>query len=79
MAQGDEQAIAILHAIIVLGHNLGMTVTAEGVADVEQLRTVLTLNCNFAQGFLFGRPVTRQDALEQCVSDAFAGLCARES
>ena len=62
-AQDHEQAITILHAIIALGHNLGMTVTAEGIADVEQLSTVLALNCDMAQGYLFGRPQALADAL----------------
>ena len=62
-AQDNEQAIAILHAIIALGHNLGMAVTAEGISDVEQLSTVLALNCDVAQGYLFGRPQVRNDAL----------------
>ena len=62
-AQDNEQAIAILHAIIALGHNLRMTVTAEGISAVEQLSTVLALNCDVAQGYLFGRPQARADAL----------------
>ena len=40
-----------------------MTVTAEGISAVEQLSTVLALNCDVAQGYLFGRPQARADAL----------------
>jgi EAL domain-containing protein (putative c-di-GMP-specific phosphodiesterase class I) len=51
----DEAAIAT--AVISLGHSLGLAVVAEGVETTEQLAVLTDLGCDFAQGYLFGRPV----------------------
>jgi diguanylate cyclase (GGDEF)-like protein/PAS domain S-box-containing protein len=51
---GDE---AIVAAIIALGRNLGMQITAEGVETEGQARRLRALGCNNAQGFLFAEPV----------------------
>ena len=48
----------MLHAIVSLGHSLGMQVIAEGVETREQLAQLRTLGCEYAQGFYFSMPVT---------------------
>jgi EAL domain-containing protein (putative c-di-GMP-specific phosphodiesterase class I) len=47
---------AIVRAVAALGAELGMTVTAEGVETLDQLRLVRDHGCNEAQGYFFGRP-----------------------
>jgi EAL domain-containing protein (putative c-di-GMP-specific phosphodiesterase class I) len=47
----------IIQAIADLAHGLGLTVTAEGVETVEQLRMVRELGCDVAQGFLLSQPL----------------------
>jgi diguanylate cyclase (GGDEF)-like protein len=47
---------AIARSIVMLGENLGMTTTAEGVETAEQLEQVRSLGCAHAQGFWLGRP-----------------------
>jgi EAL domain-containing protein (putative c-di-GMP-specific phosphodiesterase class I) len=48
----------IVEAVVALAHALGMRVVAEGV-ETEATATILTeIGCDFAQGFLFGRPVS---------------------
>jgi EAL domain-containing protein (putative c-di-GMP-specific phosphodiesterase class I) len=42
-----------------LAQNLGMEVIAEGVETTEQLTQLRSLNCQYAQGYLFSHP---QDA-----------------
>ena len=54
---GGERDIAIVRTIIALGHNLGMTVVAEGVETEPQLRALQALNCNTYQGFWFSKPL----------------------
>ena len=44
-------------AIVSMAHALGMTVVAEGVETVEQLRILQALKCDEIQGYLISRPV----------------------
>jgi diguanylate cyclase (GGDEF)-like protein len=53
--RGDS--LAIIKAVIGLGHSLGMSTTAEGVETEEQLRAVREQGCNEVQGFLFSPPL----------------------
>ena len=49
----------IARTIVMLAQNLGMEVIAEGVETTEQLTQLRSLNCQYAQGYLFSHP---QDA-----------------
>ncbi len=58
----DELGLAprgseIVAAVIKLAHALGMEVIAEGVESERQLTELERLGCDFAQGYLFSRPV----------------------
>jgi diguanylate cyclase (GGDEF)-like protein len=55
-------SIAIVNAIVGLGNNLGLDVVAEGVETQAQEEFLAAIGCRFAQGFLFGRPVSAEDA-----------------
>ncbi len=48
---------AIIHAVVTLGHAMGLTVTAEGVETGDQQRFLKLAGCNQMQGYLFSRPV----------------------
>jgi EAL domain-containing protein (putative c-di-GMP-specific phosphodiesterase class I) len=52
----QHRDLAIVSAIVGLGHALDLTVTAEGVEDELQLHTLRTLGCDLGQGFYFARP-----------------------
>ena len=53
---GERQNAAIVGAILVLGHELGMNVVAEGVETKEQLQFLAQRRCNEFQGYLCSRP-----------------------
>ncbi len=54
----DARDAAIVHTTVDLGRRLGMLVVAEGVETVEAWDTLAGLNCDEAQGFFLGRPMT---------------------
>ena len=49
----------IVEAIISLAHRLNMIVVAEGVETEEQLAILLEMNCQFGQGYLFSKPLSK--------------------
>lgn len=53
----DDDARAIVCAVIKLSHALGLTVVAEGVETQPQLDILRRLGCDELQGFLFARPM----------------------
>ena len=52
----DPENREIVRAIIVLAHNLGLKVVAEGTETEEHINLLKELNCEMAQGYLFSRP-----------------------
>ena len=52
---GAKQSVCA--AAIELAHGFGLTVCAKGVANVEDLRTVIELGCHSVQGVLFAKPM----------------------
>jgi EAL domain-containing protein (putative c-di-GMP-specific phosphodiesterase class I) len=53
----DKNVGAITTAIIVMAKKLGMKVVAEGIEDPGQSKILLEQGCEFAQGFLYYKPM----------------------
>lgn len=53
----NPKDLAVVAAIVSLGHQLGLKVVAEGVETEDQVRTLKQLQCDELQGYLFSRPV----------------------
>ena len=49
-------------AIISIGHIMGFEVVSEGVEEKEQLATLKLIGCDYIQGFIWGRPLSQEDA-----------------
>jgi EAL domain-containing protein (putative c-di-GMP-specific phosphodiesterase class I) len=52
----------ILRSIIALAHDLHMEVVAEGAETDSDAVELYQLGCHFAQGYVFGEPMTAEDA-----------------
>ncbi|WP_188568443.1 EAL domain-containing protein, partial [Undibacterium terreum] len=52
---------SIAKMVIQLGQNLGLSVIAEGVESEMQAQTLRSFGCHLAQGYLFAKPMTRED------------------
>ncbi|MDY6806391.1 MAG: PAS domain S-box protein [Cyanobacteriota bacterium] len=59
-----SQPVQIVRAIVVLAHNLGLEVIAEGIETKEQLLTLMKLECEKGQGYFFSKPVDSEKATE---------------
>jgi diguanylate cyclase (GGDEF)-like protein/PAS domain S-box-containing protein len=60
----DRDSMTIVTTIISLAHSLGMKVIAEGVELEEQARLLKLLNCDAMQGYLFSKPLAKEQITE---------------
>ncbi|HKS16227.1 MAG TPA: sensor domain-containing phosphodiesterase [Planctomycetota bacterium] len=58
-------SLSVVRAIVQLARNFGLQVTAEGIENLEQLRALRLLKCDFGQGYYFAKPLdaTQAEAL----------------
>jgi diguanylate cyclase (GGDEF)-like protein len=56
MTTAPQDAVLVRTAID-LGHNLGLTVVAEGVEGAEHVQALRALGCDIAQGYHYARPM----------------------
>jgi diguanylate cyclase (GGDEF)-like protein len=61
LAEGGENEI-LLHTLVQLGKALEIETTAEGIERPQDLNLIRDEKCDNAQGFLFARPLSAQDA-----------------
>ncbi|MDQ6688787.1 MAG: EAL domain-containing protein [Actinomycetota bacterium] len=54
----DPTAAAIVAAVTNLAHVLGISVTAEGVETQQQHEEIVSIGCDFGQGFFYARPMS---------------------
>jgi EAL domain-containing protein (putative c-di-GMP-specific phosphodiesterase class I) len=68
--------MAIVRAVIGLGHDLGLRVVAEGVEDERSWRLLQELGCDLVQGYFLARPMPAE-AMTTWLSDRMAGFATR--
>jgi EAL domain-containing protein (putative c-di-GMP-specific phosphodiesterase class I) len=59
----DARAMALVEAIVRMGKALGADLVAEGVEAEATLHALANLGCDYAQGYLIGRPQTLEALL----------------
>jgi diguanylate cyclase (GGDEF)-like protein/PAS domain S-box-containing protein len=69
---------ALVNAIATLAGNLGITVVAEGVETEAQVAMLQALECQYAQGFYFARPMPADQAADYMDKALGAGRRRRE-
>jgi EAL domain-containing protein (putative c-di-GMP-specific phosphodiesterase class I) len=74
----DVDSTTIVRSTIDLGHNLGLSVTAEGVEDQETWSMLGALGCDEAQGYLMSKPLSA-DHLDHWLKESKWGLNTNDS
>lgn len=73
----DSSDRELINAAIAMAHGLNLKVVAEGVETKEQLDVLKTMGCDYAQGYLFGKPMPASDMTAMVKS--FSHQSANES
>jgi diguanylate cyclase (GGDEF)-like protein/PAS domain S-box-containing protein len=61
---GDAKASLILESIIMLAHDLGLAIVAEGIQSQDDVDRVGALACDFGQGYFIGEPMTAKQVVD---------------
>jgi len=51
-----KSAFRIINCIVQLAKALDLSIVAEGVENIEQLKKLKGLNCDYGQGFFMSKP-----------------------
>jgi EAL domain-containing protein (putative c-di-GMP-specific phosphodiesterase class I) len=68
----DPESREIVRIIIMLAHNLGLKVVAEGTETEEHINLLKQLNCEMVQGYFFSRPADDKAMLKLLASNRSA-------
>ena len=63
----------IVNTIVMLAHSLGLDVVAEGIETEQQHQHLQAIGCDYAQGYLFARPMPAQEALQRLLREKGIG------
>ncbi len=58
----NESSKQYVAAIISMGHIMGLDVISEGVEEEAQLEALRSIGCDYIQGYIWGRPMSAEDA-----------------
>ncbi|NQU29254.1 MAG: bifunctional diguanylate cyclase/phosphodiesterase, partial [Anaerolineae bacterium] len=54
----------IIEMVKALANHLGIIVVAEGIENIEQLEFIKSINCEYAQGFYYSKPLNAKSATD---------------
>jgi EAL domain-containing protein (putative c-di-GMP-specific phosphodiesterase class I)/CRP-like cAMP-binding protein len=60
----QERSASLVTAIVSMAHTLGFDVVAEGIEEAEQGAALASMGCEYAQGYLYARPMPFDQALD---------------
>jgi diguanylate cyclase (GGDEF)-like protein len=69
----NDEADAIVRAILTLGQSLGLPVVAEGIETRAQMEWLVSAGCTEVQGYLLGRAIP-PEAIPDCLAKAAAAM-----
>jgi diguanylate cyclase (GGDEF)-like protein/PAS domain S-box-containing protein len=72
--EDDMSAQALARGIVQLAHSLKTTTVAEGVETEAQLKRLIRMGCDRAQGYFFARPMEAREATEYVVGRSILSL-----
>jgi diguanylate cyclase (GGDEF)-like protein/PAS domain S-box-containing protein len=75
----EVEDTSIVEAIVTLAHALGLIAVAEGLETPTQLEKLRAIGCDYAQGFLLGRPMPAELIGDTPADDLTAWLDAEVS
>ncbi len=73
----DESDAQIVETIILMAHNLGISVVAEGVETKEQLDLLNSFGCELVQGYYYSRPLPLEEVIAYLSTEN--GVCLIKS
>ncbi|WP_444995132.1 EAL domain-containing protein [Aliikangiella sp. IMCC44359] len=59
----NHSNITLIESIVFLASNLGMNIVVEGIETESQVNLTKNLSCRYGQGFLFSKPLPKEDLL----------------
>jgi diguanylate cyclase (GGDEF)-like protein len=59
----NPESLGLIPAIMTIAQTMNLEVVAEGIETKIQLQQLKNLNCDYAQGYLFSKPVPPQEAI----------------
>jgi len=68
----SERSNSLVHAIIAMGHSLGLQLVAEGVETAGQAAILGKMGCHYLQGYHIARPIPPEELLR--FADERAGM-----
>ena len=59
---GERENFEMIKMIIAFARTLKISIMAEGIENLKQLKVLKTLNCKLGQGYLFSHPLDAESA-----------------
>ncbi len=60
----EEKSLVIARAIVNLGQNFNIPVIAEGIEDAAHAQNLISMGCDYGQGFYFSKPASIEDTIK---------------